>query len=74
MAAALQLGRTGQLAPGSTIVCVMTASGLKDPDTAAVGLSEMPVVEPDFDAFERAVRDANGDLSLFDTPQRAGLG
>jgi threonine synthase len=74
VAAALQLGRTGQLAPGSTVVCVMTASGLKDPDTAAAGLPEMPVVEPDFDTFERAVRDAYGDVSLFDTPQPAGLG
>lgn len=61
VAAALQMGSTGQLAPGSTVVCVMTASGMKDPDTAAAGLPEMPIVEPEFEAFERAVRTTYGE-------------
>jgi threonine synthase len=73
VAAALQLGRAGQLAPGSTVVCVMTASGMKDPDTAAAGLPAMPVVAPDFDEFERAVRAAYGP-GVFDTLVGAGLG
>jgi threonine synthase len=67
------MGRAGQLAPGSTVVCVMTASGMKDPQTAAAGLPEMPVVAPDFDEFERAVRSAYG-AAVFDTVVGARLG
>jgi threonine synthase len=73
VAAALQMGSTGQLAPGSTVVCVSTASGMKDPETAAGGLPDMPVVAPDFDEFERAVRSTYGP-SVFDTLQPARLG
>lgn len=62
IAAALQLGQAGQLARSSTVVCVSTASGMKDPLTAESQLGdEMPVIEPDFDAFRRAVRAAYGE-------------
>jgi threonine synthase len=60
VAAALQLGSSGQLARGSTVVCVSTASGLKDPQTAAQGLAEVPVIAPAFNEFERTVRSAYG--------------
>jgi len=44
------------LEPGSTVVCVITGHGLKDPETAA-RLSPPPVtVDPDPDAIEEASR------------------
>jgi threonine synthase len=47
------LGET-ELDPGSTVVCVITGHGLKDPETAA-RLSPEPVpVDPDPDAIEAA--------------------
>jgi threonine synthase len=62
IAAALQLGRSGQLTRSSTVVCVSTASGMKDPSTAERALSvEVPVIEPDFEQFRRAVRAAYGE-------------
>jgi threonine synthase len=62
IAAVLQLGRAGQIARSSTVVCVSTASGMKDPLTAEAQLgSAMPVVEPDFEAFRHAVRAAYGE-------------
>jgi threonine synthase len=45
-----------ELEPGSTVVCVITGHGLKDPETAA-RLSPEPVpVDPDPDAIEVATR------------------
>jgi threonine synthase len=62
IAAALQLGAAGQLTRSSTVVCVSTASGMKDPRTAEETLGvEVPVIEPDFEAFRRAARAAYGD-------------
>jgi threonine synthase len=60
VAGALRLGSSGQLSRSSTIVCVSTASGMKDPQTAADGLPPVPVIPPDFDAFEQAVRSTYG--------------
>ena len=60
VAAALQLGAGGQSVPGSTVVCVATASGMKDPQTAAQGLAEVPVIAPDFATFEQTVRSVYG--------------
>jgi threonine synthase len=49
------LGST-ELEPGSTVVCVITGHGLKDPETAA-RLSPAPAaVDPDPDAIEAASR------------------
>jgi len=62
VAAALQLGGAGQLARSSTVVCVSTASGMKDPRTAEATLgAEVPVIEPDFEAFRNAARSAYGE-------------
>jgi threonine synthase len=56
VAAALQLGRAGQLTRSSTVVCISTASGMKDPSTAERTLAvDVPVIQPDFDEFRRAV-------------------
>jgi threonine synthase len=62
VAAALQLGQAGQLTRSSTVVCVSTASGMKDPRTAEATLgTEVPVIEPDFEAFRAAARAAYGE-------------
>jgi threonine synthase len=62
VAAALQLGQAGQLVQSSTVVCVSTASGAKDPRTAELtfGSGDVPVIEPDLEAFRRAVLQAYG--------------
>ncbi|MDA8074889.1 MAG: threonine synthase [Actinomycetota bacterium] len=39
--------------PGSTVVCVLTGHGLKDPDLAISQISVPPVVEADLDAVVR---------------------
>jgi len=57
IAGALQMGRDGTAGPDSTVVCISSSGGLKDPKTAAEGLAEVPVIEPDFEAFLRAIRD-----------------
>jgi len=62
VAAALQLGRAGQLTRSSTVVCISTASGMKDPSTAEKTLgSPMPLIPPDFEAFREAARAAYGE-------------
>ena len=59
-AGALQLAHDGLLPAGSTVLSISSSGGLKDPKTAAAGLVEAPVVEPDFAAFRAAVREAYG--------------
>ena len=44
------------LEPGSTVVCVITGHGLKDPETAAHLSPEPVAVDPDPDAIEAATR------------------
>ena len=41
------------VAPGSTVVCVLTGHGLKDPDLAISQISVPPVVDADLDAVVR---------------------
>jgi threonine synthase len=61
VAAALQLGQAGQLAPGSTVVCITTASGMKDPAVAERTLGHaVPVIAPDFDVFARVAVESYG--------------
>ena len=45
-----------ELEPGSTVVCVVTGHGLKDPETAARLSPEPVAVDPDPDAVEAATR------------------
>lgn len=49
VAGLVKFGTSGQLRPGSTVVCTLTGHGLKDPDTALKNLSNTIVVEPDLD-------------------------
>ncbi len=60
VAGALQMAREGRVGRDHTVVCLSTSSGLKDPQTAAEGLAEVPVIEPDFERFLGAVRNAYG--------------
>jgi threonine synthase len=60
IAGALQMGRDGVAGRDSTVVCISSSGGLKDPKTAASGLAEVPVIEPDFERFLRAVKDSYG--------------
>ena len=51
------LARTGRLTRGSTVVCVLTGHGLKDPDTALGKAPSVIGCENDLAAVERAVFD-----------------
>ena len=55
VAGILKLARNGQLERGQRIVCVLTGSGLKDPD--ATMQNHRPIVHcaAEYGAFERAV-------------------
>ena len=55
VAGALKYSATGDLKPGSTVVCTLTGHGLKDPDTALKNLSNTIVVEPDLDKIANAI-------------------
>ncbi len=50
VAGLLQLAAERMLAPGRTVVCVLTGHGLKDPDWAIAGAPTPAVIEPDPDA------------------------
>jgi threonine synthase len=55
-AAGLAALDSAELEPGSTVVCVITGHGLKDPETAARLSPEPLPVDPDPDAIEAASR------------------
>ncbi len=55
-AAGLAALGSAQLEPGSSVVCVVTGHGLKDPETAARLSPEPVAVDPDPDAIEAASR------------------
>ena len=50
VAGLLQLFEAGMLAPGTTVVCVLTGHGLKDPEWAIAGAPKPAVIEADPDA------------------------
>jgi len=50
VAGLLQLHEAGLLAPGTTVVCVLTGHGLKDPEWAIAGAPKPAVIEADPDA------------------------
>ena len=45
----------GRIAPGSTAVCVLTGNGLKDPDTAAHGITEPVEIDADIATIAAAL-------------------
>jgi len=54
VAGVIKLNKAGYFQPGASIVCTLTGNGLKDPDTAMMGIPT-PVT---IDATEDAVRQA----------------
>jgi threonine synthase len=55
VAGLLQACKAGDVAPGSIVVCTITGTGLKDPDTAMAGLPEPAVVGVDAEAAAAAL-------------------
>ena len=53
IAGLLSLGAEGLIAPGKTVVCILTGHGLKDPDWAIAGAPTPAVVPADADAAAR---------------------
>jgi threonine synthase len=47
IAGLLQLSANGRLEPGSTVACVLTGHGLKEPDWAIAGAGRPPLLPPD---------------------------
>jgi threonine synthase len=47
VAGLLQLAATGRLEKDSTVVCVLTGHGLKEPDWAVAGAGRLPLLPPD---------------------------
>jgi threonine synthase len=56
VAVAIKMGRTREIDPNDTVVCVVTASGLKRPDETKFYLPEVPVINPDFEEYRRALK------------------
>jgi threonine synthase len=55
VAGLLRACKDGIVAPGSVVVCTITGTGLKDPDSAMAGLPEPAVVGVDADAVAAAL-------------------
>jgi len=53
VAGLLQVSAAGRLQPGSTVVCVLTGHGLKEPDWAMSGAAAPTTVYPDADTVAR---------------------
>lgn len=60
VAAAIKMGRLKKMDPDVSVVCVITASGLKMPDDPRRYLPEIPVVEPDFEAYRQVLEEVYG--------------
>jgi threonine synthase len=55
VAAAIKLGRSKEIDPQATVVCIITASGLKMVDDARRSLPPLPIVPPDFEEFRKEI-------------------
>jgi len=55
VAGLLQACKNGEVAPGSVVVCTITGTGLKDPDTAMAGLPGSRTVPVDAEAAAAAL-------------------
>ena len=53
-----RLRREGVINASETVVAVVTASGLKDPELAASQLGDPPLVQPDIEDLRRVLREA----------------
>jgi threonine synthase len=56
VAGLLKLSQEGRLDHGSTVVCVLTGHGLKEPDWAIAGARPTPQVAADPDAVAAELR------------------
>jgi threonine synthase len=57
---AARLKQEGVIGADDRVVCILTATGLKDPGVTARASGEVPVVSPSPDDLERALRDTYG--------------
>jgi threonine synthase len=55
VAGLLQARETGQVAPGSVVVCTITGHGLKDPDIAVAGARQPVTISIDVEAAAKAL-------------------
>jgi threonine synthase len=69
VAVAAKLAREGLVQDDETIVCFLTAGGLKDPDTTLKYLPAIPLIEPNLPALEQALASTYG--FKLPTPVRA---
>jgi threonine synthase len=58
IAAVAQLKAAGQIRAKETVVALLTASGLKDPQATAAAQGELPTMEGDVDTVFSCLRDA----------------
>lgn len=68
VAVAATLVREGVIRENETVVCFLTAGGLKDPETTLQHLQEIPLIEPTLKDLERALATSYG----FRLPTLAG--
>ncbi|MFI5265892.1 MAG: pyridoxal-phosphate dependent enzyme [Chloroflexota bacterium] len=57
---AARLLQQGAIKPDETVVAVVTATGLKDPEMAASRFGEPPLVQPEIDDLQRVLGDVYG--------------
>lgn len=60
VAVAARLAREGLIHDGETVVCFLTAGGLKDPETTLKYLPDIPLIEPNLDALKDALKTTYG--------------
>jgi threonine synthase len=60
VAVAAKLVREGIIDETDTVVCFLTAGGLKDPETSLRYLPDIPLIEPNLDALRDALRATYG--------------
>lgn len=51
VAAAIKMGNEGKIEPDASVVCLITASGLKMPQDPKRYLPQLPIVKPDFNEY-----------------------
>ena len=60
LAVAAKKAAAGEIDPDDTVVCVLTSSGLKDPQSTLDHMAEIPLVEPSLDRLIDALHDVYG--------------
>lgn len=63
-----KLAAEGAIDPGSTVVAVLTSTGLKDPETTAGQLPPIPLADSDFESVVSIVRDVYHDPAVVTRP------